>query len=390
MHRDTDLQHFGEDRDAFRGSITPPIFRTSLFSFPDCEALEAGFRRGERDLYSRVSNPTVRALEVKIAALEAADEAIAFASGMGAISAVLLTFLRRGDHLVCCAGAYAPTLSLVHRLERDWGVDVTLVSPRDMSRVEEFVRDTTRLIYLESPASLTFEVSDLEHVARVARRAAILTVADNSWATPLCQQPRRLGVDLVVHSGTKYLSGHSDLLLGLVAGSAESMARIRSMAPLLGACLSPEDAFLALRGLRTLHLRLRRHETSAYRIARRLLEHDRVLDVLYPPLPFFPSHSLWKRQFEGASGLLSFRLRGDPRRFCDALTVFSLGVSWGGFESLALPHAVVVAAEPPRRTDIPDDLIRLSIGLEDPDDLWRDLERGFAAVAEPPVDVTME
>ncbi len=379
MHRDTDLQHFGEDRDEFRGSITPPIFRTSLFRFPDCQALEDGFGEGGRDLYSRVSNPTVRAFEVKIAALEAAEEAIAFASGMGAISGVLLTFLRRGDHLECCAGAYAPALALLHRLERDWGIELTLVSPHDMSRVEGFVRDSTRRIYLESPASLTFEVSDLEHVGRVARREGILTVADNSWATPLCQQPRQLGIDLVLHSGTKYLSGHSDLVLGVVAGSGEHTARLRAMTPLLGACLSPEDAFLALRGLRTLHLRLRRHETSAYRIARRLLEHDRVIDVLHPALPYFPSHSLWQRQFQGASGLFSFRLQGDVRRFCDALELFSIGVSWGGFESLALPHAVVAAAEPPTRTEIPDDLIRLSIGLEDPDDLWQDLERGFAA-----------
>ena len=219
MHRDTDLQHFGEDRDEFRGSITPPIFRTSLFRFPDCQALEDGFGEGGHDLYSRISNPTVRAFEVKIAALEAAEEAIAFASGMGAISGVLLTFLRRGDHLVCCAGAYAPALALLHRLERDWGIEMTLVSPHDMSRVEGFVRDSTRLIYLESPASLTFEVSDLEHVGRVARREGILTVADNSWATPLCQQPRQLGIDLVLHSGTKYLSGHSDLVLWVVAGS---------------------------------------------------------------------------------------------------------------------------------------------------------------------------
>ncbi len=379
MHRDTELQHCGEDRDNFKGSIPPPIFRTSLFTYSTCQALEEAFRGwGGRHLYSRVSNPTVQALEARVAVLEKTEEAVAFASGMGAISAVLASFLRHGDHLVCGSAAYAPTLALLGRLSRDWGIEVTLVSPPDMGRVEDFIRDRTRLIYLESPASLTFDVIDLEHIARVARRAGIPTVADNSWATPLYQQPLQLGVDLVVHSGTKYISGHSDILLGISAGRAELISRVRDTAISLGACLSPADAFLALRGLRTLHLRMERHQKSAFRLARRFLDHDKVHSVLHPALPFFPSHALWKRQFRGASGLFSFRLRGDVTRFCDAVQLGGLGVAWGGVESLALPHAVVAAAEEPMRTDVPADLIRLSIGLEDPDDLWEDLQRAFS------------
>jgi cystathionine beta-lyase len=326
----------------------------------------------------------VRILEEKVAALERAQGAIAFASGMGAISAVLLAFLHSGDHLLCFSRSYAPTLDLVRGLLTRLGVEVTFAEPGDIGRLGDLVRPRTRLIYMESPASFTFEVIDLEQVARVAREREIPAVVDNSWASPLYQQPVAGGISLSLHSGTKYIGGHSDILLGMVAGNDPWLARVRPTATLLGASLSPEDAFLAVRGLRTLPLRMARHQESAFLLARRLLAHERVIDVLHPALPFFPSHALWKKQFSGSSGLFSFRLRGDPRRFCDALKVFRLGVSWGGFESLALPHAVVAGAQGPgkARADIPVDAIRLSVGLEHPEDLWQDLERGFMAVAQ--------
>lgn len=382
MNRDTRIQHHGEDRERHAGSVAPPVFRSSLFTFPDCAALQEAFcGRGDRSLYSRVANPTVQVLERKVADLEKADDAVAFSSGMGAISATLLSFLSSGDHLVCLSRAYAPTLALARGLIRRMGVKVTFIPPEDIRQLEAYIEERTRLIYLESPASYTFEVIDLAHAAALARERGIVTATDNSWASPLFQQPLDLGIDISVHSGTKYLGGHSDILLGIAAGKEPHVNKVRHLAVLLGACLSPEDAFLAVRGLRTLPLRMRRHEESALLVAKRLLEHERVLDVLHPALPSFPSHSLWKKQFSGSSGLFAFRLRGDPRRFADALEVFHLGVSWGGFESLALPHAVIAAShtEDELRPDIPDDLIRLSIGLEDPEDLWKDLERGFAA-----------
>jgi cystathionine beta-lyase len=379
--RDTELQRHGEDPELQRGSPAPPIFRASLFTFPDCAALERAFRgEGDRDIYSRVSNPTVRVLEEKIALLEQGDGAIACASGMGAVSAVLFSFLGEGDHLICLSRAYGPTLELVNGLLRRLGVEVTLVDPEAVGRLESLVRDRTRLIYVESPASFTFEVIDLRHVARVGAAKGIPTATDNSWASPLYQQPLASGISLSVHSGTKYIAGHSDILLGVVAGKEPWLGKVRSTAVLLGASLSPEDAFLAVRGLRTLSLRMKRHEESAFLLARRLLADERVAEVLHPALPFFRTHALWIEQFSGASGLFSFRLRGDPRRFCDALRVFRLGVSWGGFESLALPHAVVEAAGAAKsRSDIARETIRLSVGLEDPEDLWEDLERGLAA-----------
>lgn len=384
MNQDTRLQHFGEDRERFLGSVPPPIFQSSLFTFPDCASFESAIR-GEsgRPVYSRVSNPTVRVLEEKLADLERADDAIAFSSGMGAISAVLLTFLSQGDHLLCLSKAYVPTLALAKGLLRRMGVEVSLLEPADAPRIDEHIRERTRLVYMESPASLTFEVADLERVAKVARERGVVTATDNSWATPLYHRPLDLGIDLSIHSGTKYLAGHSDALVGIVAGKTPQMEKVRHLAILLGASLAPGDAFLVTRGLRTLGLRMKRHEASAIAVARRLLLEGRVTEVLHPALPFFPSHALWKRQFTGSSGLFSFRLRGDVRRFADALRLFRLGFSWGGFESLALPHALVHAAHPKSRVrpDVPDDLVRLSIGLEDPEDLWEDLHRGLEAAA---------
>jgi cystathionine beta-lyase len=382
MNPETRLQEHGDGGDLFLGSVSPPVFKTSLFTFPDCAAFEKAFRgEGDRFIYSRVSNPTVRFLERKVAELEGAEDSIAFASGMGAISAVLLAHLSAGDHLLMFSRSYAPTLALTRGLLRQMGIRTTLVPPLDVPRIGELMEDRTRLIYAESPASLTFEVLDLERVAAAGRSRGVPTATDNSWATPLFQRPLSLGIDIVLHSGTKYLGGHSDILLGVAAGSRAALEKVRAVATLLGASPSPEDAFLATRGLRTLPIRMRRHEESAFLLARRLLVHPGVVDVLHPALPFFPTHALWKKQFSGSSGLFAIRIRGDVRRFADVLRIFRIGVSWGGFESLVLPNAVVASAHPQDdlRPDIPRDLIRLSIGLEDPEDLWQDLERGLAA-----------
>lgn len=381
--RDTDLQHLGEDREESPGAITPPVYRSSLFSFPDSKSL-GEVLRGEKDgyVYSRVSNPTIDVLEKKVAALEETDGSIAFSSGMAAVSAVLFTFLRSGDHLVLSASAYGPTLSMARDLIEPLGVEVSMVEPSELANLDEHLRDNTRLIYLESPASLTFELTDLGAVAEVARARSIPTVTDNSWATPIYQKPTKFGIDLSLHSGTKYLSGHSDLLLGMVAGDGELLERVRKTAVLLGGCLCPADAFLAIRGLRTLSLRMQRHQDNGLFLSRKLMDHPRVLEVLHPANPFFAGHAIYRSHFEGSSGLFSFLLDGEPERFCDALELFLLGVSWGGFESLALPSSILpeVAKGKGVRLDLPRNLVRLSAGLEDPEDLWEDLQRGFAAL----------
>ena len=340
--------------------------------------------RGEKDgyVYTRVANPTIDVLEKKVAALEETEDSIAFSSGMAAVSAVLFSLLRAGAHLVLSASAYGPTLSMARDLIEPLGVEVSMVNPSELASLGDHLRDNTRLVYLESPASLTFELTDLAAVGEVARARSIPTVVDNSWATPIYQKPARFGIDLSLHSGTKYLSGHSDLLLGMVAGSGELLERVRKTAILLGGCVSPDDAFLATRGLRTLSLRMQRHQDTGLFLSHRLMDHPRVLEVLHPANPFFPGHAIWRGHFEGASGLFSFLLDGDPERFCDALELFLLGVSWGGFESLALPSSILpeVARGKGVRLDLPRNLVRLSAGLEDPEDLWEDLLRGFAAL----------
>jgi len=381
--RDTDLQHLGEDREESPGAIAPPVYRSSLFSFPDSKSL-GEVLRGEKDgyVYSRVANPTIDVLEKKVAALEGTEGSIAFSSGMAAVSAVLFSLLRAGDHLVLSASAYGPTLAMARDMIEPLGIEVSMVQPADLVHLEEHLRENTRLVYLESPASLTFELTDLGAVAEVARARSIPTVVDNSWATPVYQKPASFGVDLSLHSGTKYLSGHSDLLLGMVAGSGELLERVRKTAVLLGGCVSPDDAFLAVRGLRTLSLRMQRHQDNALFLSHKLMDQARVLEVLHPANPFFPGHEIYRRYFEGSSGLFSFLLDGDPERFCDALELFLLGVSWGGFESLALPSSILpeVAKGKGVRLDLPRNLVRLSVGLEDPEDLWEDLQRGFSAL----------
>jgi len=384
MERDTRLQHVGDDRERFLRSAAPPVFRSSLFTFPDSRSLEEALRAHDPDrfLYTRVSNPTTRILEAKVADLEGTEDAAAFASGMGAITAALLGLLSRGDHLVLQGSSYGPTLAFARGALRRFGVDVTLLPAAEMARLDAHLRPNTRLVYAETPASLTFDVVDLARVAQLARARGIVTACDNSWATPIYQQPARQGIDLVIHSGTKYIGGHSDIVMGLVAGGGAPFALVRSMAVSLGATLSPEDAFLAIRGLRTLPLRMARHEESALRVARWLEPRPRVARVLHPGLPSFPGHDVHKRQAQGSSGLFSFQLKGEARRFVDALKLFSIGVSWGGHESLVLPveaTAPIRGADDPR-DDIPPELIRLSIGLEDPKDLIDDLERGFKAV----------
>ncbi|HLU49982.1 MAG TPA: PLP-dependent aspartate aminotransferase family protein [Planctomycetota bacterium] len=384
MHPDTDIQHYGEDRESWWGSVSPPVVRSSLFTFESSRAIEEWFR-GERSrfLYTRESNPTTRVLEEKIARLERGEDALAFASGMGAITATLLSHLSSGDHWILQASAYGPTLIFARDVLPRFGVEVTFLGVGELARLRDHIRPTTRLLYLESPSSLSFEMVDLREAGRVARERGIVTVMDNSWATPLYQRPLELGIDLVLHSGTKYIAGHSDIVLGLAAGSAETIARVRRMATLLGATLSPADAALAIRGLRTLPVRMERHARSALEIARRLETHPRVERVLYPALPSDPGHALWRAQLEGASGLFSFVPRGDSRALCDALEIFAIGVSWGGFESLALPVDATRPADPAKdaRPDLPRNLVRLSIGLEDVEDLWRDLEKGLEAAA---------
>ena len=356
------------------GPVAPPIVQTSLFSFDSYAAFEARMAgQSDEPLYTRVQNPTVATFESLMAAAEGGEAAVAFASGMGAIAATLLAHLRPGDRVACVTHVYPDAYRLFEGLLRPYGVEITYHPPEAFEHDDRLL-DGVRLAYLESPSSAVMQPMDLPRVAAHARRHGTLTVIDNSWATPVFQNPLALGVDIVLHSASKYIGGHSDTVAGVVVGSAAHLAPLRQVTlPLLGAKLGPFEAWLLIRGLRTLPLRMRQHEATANAFVDRLAGLDAVVRVNSPGPNAVPG-------LRGRSGLLSveFDDRVDIPRFCDALRLFRLGVSWGGFESLCLPARVGLgqagAHNSMRRFGVPEGLVRLSLGLEDVEALWRDLE----------------
>jgi cystathionine beta-lyase len=376
---DTLLAH---DPDFPEGAVVPPIFQSSLFTFPSYEAMRAAFAGAvKHPVYSRVDNPTTEVFEAKMAALEGADAARGFASGMAAISGAILSIVKAGDRLVCVRHVYPDAYRFFEVLLPRLGVTVEYVDGADLEAVARALPGA-RLLYLESPTSWMFETQDLKAVADLAQAHGVITVADNSWATPVLQNPLAHGIDLVVHSASKYLSGHSDTVAGVVCGRRELLdAMARTVVPYLGAKLAPFEAWLLVRGLRTLAVRMRAQEERGVTVARWLGEHRRVLRVLHPAL----LGRVDGRQLRGSSSLFSVELDGsvDVRRFCDALRLFRLGVSWGGHESLAVPAAVALeqAAGPNSVRDfgVPAQLVRLHVGLERAEDLIADLEAALAA-----------
>jgi cystathionine beta-lyase len=374
--------HEGDTPAAWQGAVAPPIYETSLFTFPTFEAAEAAFR-GTSDayIYTRGWNPTVRIAEQKIAALEGGEACKVFASGMAAVSSALLRFLRQGDHVVAVRNLYGVT----HRFARDfaprYGIEHTLVHGGDVDEIAAAIRPNTTVLYLESPTSLMFELQDLRACAKLAREQGIMTIVDNSWATPIFQRPIALGIDVVVHSASKYLAGHSDVVAGAMIARQQVIDEIvQHEHAILGGNIGPFEAWLLVRGLRTLPIRMPVHQASATVVARFLATHPRVRAVHYPALESYPQYDLGRAQMSGTSGLLSFELDADVngvRAFTNALRMFAIGVSWGGYESLVMPIAV---------TDVesgdhghPGGLVRLSIGLEEPAVLVDDLTQALRA-----------
>jgi cystathionine beta-lyase/cystathionine gamma-synthase len=371
--------------EAFPGNpVVPPIFQTSLFTFASYQELEDAMAgRVRRPIYSRGDNPTVAAFEEKVAALEGADAARGFASGMAAISAAVLSNLAAGERMVCVRHCYPDAWRLFVTLLPRFEIQVDFVDGRDAAAVEQALPGA-KVLYLENPTSMVFETQDLVRLAAAAKREGSISIADNSWASPIFQQPVAHGVDLVVHSASKYLCGHSDVVAGVVCGRRELIDRIDAgVFPLLGGKLSPFDGWLLVRGLRTLPLRMRRHHESGLTIARLLAAHPQVRRVHHPLLG---EPSPGAATLSGASGLFSFEIDRNQAgivRFCDALRLFKLGVSWGGHESLVFPAAAGLAQQGPANPlavfGVSPATIRLHIGLEDPEDLWSDLRQALEA-----------
>lgn len=362
-------------------AVVPPIVQTSLFTFPNYDEMVASYR-GEkvRPIYTRGLNPTVRAFEEMLAKLEGGEDALGFASGMSAISSTVLSFVEPGDRIVAVRHVYPDAFRLFGTLLKRMRVEVTYVDGRDEKQVAKALPGA-KLFYMESPTSWVMEAHDVGALAALAKRHGVVSVIDNSWASPIFQRPLMLGVDLVVHSASKYLGGHSDVVAGVVTGSKELIGRIRAEAyPYLGGKLSPFDAWLLVRGMRTLPIRMKAHEASALAIAQRLQDLDVVEKVCHPALA-----NRLPAGLNGTSGLFSFVFREgvDIRYFTDHLKLFQLGVSWGGHESLIVPAEVVLQqkAQPNSAHSFGIDArsVRLHVGLEGTEALWNDLEAAIAA-----------
>ena len=378
------LHHMGEDHLPGQ-AVAPPLFQTSIFCFDSFEAFqEALEHESEHYIYTRGNNPTVNLCEEKIAALEHAQKAKLVSSGVAAIAGACMPFLSQGDHVVCIENAYGWARYLFSRYLERFGVTVTFVEGTEIGQFEAALQDNTRLIYLESPATFTFLCQPLREVAKLARARGIKTVIDNTWATPLFQNPIDLGIDLVVHSCTKYLGGNSDVVAGVICGSEEDMERIFNTQFLsMGPVPDPFSAWLILRALRTLHLRMPVHYENALALCRYLQGRSDVETVNYPLLPSFPQVELARSQMRGGSGLFSFRLRTrDPEKVkavVNRVRLFKRAVSWGGYESLIDPS---LAAYKKGET-VPEDrisLIRIHAGLEEREMLLEDMEQALEAL----------
>ncbi len=383
--------HAGYDPMAEQGALTPPLHLTSTFAFETAEAggeLFAGVREGH--IYSRISNPTTALLEQRIAALEEAPAGLAAASGMGAITAVLWTFLSPGDEVITDTTLYGCTFAFLrHGLAR-FGVTITHVDLTDPAALAAAISPRTRLVYFETPANPNMRLVDIAACSAIARAAGARTVVDNTYATPMLTRPIGLGADIVVHSATKYLGGHGDLIGGLVAGSVEDMAQVRSVGikDMTGAVMAPFNAFLILRGLKTLQLRMERHCRSAMAAATLLEAHPAVAVVHYPGLASFPQHDLATRQMPGFGGMIAFEMQGGHAAgvaMMNRLTLIRRAVSLGDAESLiqhpaSMTHSTY-SPEERQAHGISDGLVRLSVGLEDEADILADLAASLSGAA---------
>lgn len=368
------------DDETILNAVVPPIVQTSLFTFADYDEMVAAYR-GEitRPIYSRGLNPTVRAFEEKLAALEKAEDALAFGSGMAAISAAVLANVGPGDRVVAVRNVYPDAFRLFGTYLRRMNISVDYVDGTDPALIGAALPGA-KLLYLESPTSWMMEALDVPELARIAKLHGVFSVIDNSWATPVFQNPLESGIDLVVHSASKYIGGHSDVVAGVVAGSRENIDRLRSeIYPYLGARLAPMDAWLLLRGLRSLPLRMEAHQASGLEIARRLTALDCVERVMHPGLGALPPG------LRGTSGLFSFIFHEDVdiKSFANSLRLFHFGVSWGGHESLIVPGEVVLQqkARPNSAQEfgISARSVRLHIGLEGTEAIWADISAAIKA-----------
>lgn len=381
MDLETRLAHAGRDPDRQHGAVNPPIYRASTIVYPTmAEFQDRPARKYTGFGYGIDGTPTTFALTEAVAELSGGHRALAVSSGLAAATHALTAFVGHGDHVLVTDALYGPTRQFCTDVLRRFGVDVTFYDPLAAAGIAAMMRPNTRVVYLESPGSHTFEVQDVSAIARVARERGAVTVLDNTWATPINFRAFEHGVDVEVQAGTKYLAGHSDLLVGLLTARDDARFRVlRDAVALSGDCTAPDVCYETLRGLRTLGVRMRRHAESTLAVARWLAAQPAVARVCYPALPGDPGHALWQRDFTGASSLFGVLLRTEDERavaaMLDGLRVFRIGASFGGFESLAYVIRPVRAVRPWTESRV---LLRLHVGLEAVADLIADLDAGLA------------
>jgi cystathionine beta-lyase len=380
---ETSLVTSGRDTSAQKGFVNPPVVRGSTVLYPSAEDLHA--HRGEYS-YGRHGTPTTKALQQALAALEGpACAGVALTpSGVAAISTALLAVLKAGDHVLVCDNVYRPTRLFCDGLLHRFGVETSYFDPLIGADIAGLFRQNTRAVFVEAPGSQSLEMPDIRAIAAVAQARGAVVIDDNTWATPLYHRSLEQGVDISIQAATKYIGGHSDILFGTIAANSKTWPLVEDAVRALGVCVGPDDTFLALRGLRTLAVRLAHHQQSGLEMARWLGARPEVQRVLHPALESDPGHAIWKRDFTGASGLFSIVLQPAPQRavdaLLDALQLFGMGYSWGGFESLIIPFDCA-SYRTATKWSPGGPALRLHIGLESTDDLKADLERGFAAFA---------
>ncbi|MGB6387998.1 MAG: cystathionine beta-lyase [Methyloceanibacter sp.] len=376
--QDTRLAHVGRDPKRFHGFVNPPIYRGSTVLFPSVASLEAD---DQEFSYGRLGTPTVKALAQAIAELEGGHATVLTPSGLTAVAATLIALASAGDHILVSDSVYRPTRRFCDHVLKRLGVETTYYDPLLGAGIASLIRANTTVVFAESPGSQTFEVQDIPAMAEAANAGGAQLVLDNTWATPLYFKPFTHGVDVSIQAATKYIVGHADAMLGAITASEAAWPAIARAHDELGLCPGPEDVYLALRGLRSLGVRLERHQASGLELARWLQARPEVARVIHPALPGDRGHALWARDFTGASGLFSIVLKPASKQavaaMLDGLTLFGMGYSWGGFESLIIPFNPSAYRSATKWKD-KGPALRLHVGLEDIDDLKADLDSGFA------------
>lgn len=384
MKKDTRVVRAGLNKKRNAGAVNTPVVRTSTVLYDSVAAMrdvnDRALKKREKVLYyGRRGTPTHWTLQEAITELAGGADTVLTPSGLSACNLAILGCVKAGDHILVTDSVYEPTRTFCGGFLKNFGVETTYFDPLVGAGIAALLRPNTKLVFCESPGSLTFEVQDIPAIAAAVHAHGAKVAVDNTWASPLFCRPLSLGADLSIEAGTKYIVGHSDVLIGAISGTAEAIAGVQSVWAQLGIAVSPDDVYLATRGLRTLGVRLARHQENALVVARWLQSRPEVKRVLYPALPDDPGHALWKRDFTGASGLLGVVLRQTSETaltaMLDGLEIFGMGFSWGGFESLVAPVVPLRTAKPWAE---PTPGFRLHIGLEDPDDLIADLEKGLA------------